>query len=433
MDINPISSSTKAPLTFRRLRAKAAAALLLYLGISPLFLLPGVYFAPDFLAEVLLLPLAALALTYAAGLLSSKKRSLAFAAALLFQAILYALVFLPRHPLAMLLYLPSFVVMLLFMPAMARPSGMEWSGQMLLFGVIAHIVGQILKGMAEFSIAGSLLTLFFSIYLLSCLFVINRLTLLDGLREKQSPPVKILSQNRRLVALLGILALLAAGWRSLRDVLLVIVDFVKRILITVVLFLMGLFPSMQPAEGPSGGQGLDLNELGESGTPSTFSVILEKILIFIGFSFLLVLILYGFYHISKLIKKAVLALMKHLKNYTRSISEGYTDQTENLFDLQQVSKTVKDKWASMTKRSTKLPPLQSLAPRERIRRVYAMLLGRMKDTASSLTAREALEKGGLNVTPEQAKTMAALYEQARYSDQPITSDQAETMQKNAGI
>lgn len=417
----------------RRLRSKALAALILYLGLSPLTLLPGAYLAPDALFPALLLPAAALALTLLAGLWTEKKRKRAFSLALLLQAALGAALLSNRSPLALLLLLPCLAAMLLFMPAMARPSGLEWSGQQLALGAAAHVIGQLIKGRPEFAPAQSLVTLFFCAYMILCLFLLNRYALMEGTGEKQAPPAKILAQNRILVSLLGAGALLLSGWRLLRDAALFLWDLLLKGTAELILLIMRLFPALMPINNTGGGQGLDLGGLGEQAPPSLLSVILEKVMTVIGILLSLALLVFALYHLGRLIKRALKSLLERFRAYTKSIGEGYVDKTENLFDMGQISKAALEKWSAAAKRLKRLPPIDRLPPKEKVRRVYAVLRKRMPEQPDSLTAREALNSSSLKLDPDQKTVLAAIYEQARYSDQPITPGQADIMRKNAGL
>ena len=421
------------PITRKRLWAKALAAFTLYLGMSPLFLLPGSYLAPDALLTALLLPAAALALTFLAGLLPGRHRKRVFALSVLLQVVICAALLFPRLPMALLLILPCLAAMLLFMPAMARPSGLEWSGQQLFLGGITHVIGQIVKGRPEFMSVGSIMSLFFCAYMLLCLFALNRYALMDGSGEKQSPPAKLLSQNRALVALLGLAALLLSGWRMLKDAAIFLWHLLMKGIAAVIQFIMQLFPALTPINNTGGGQGLDLGGMIEQQPPSLLAVILEKLMILVGVLLSLACLCFLLYRAGKLIKKVVQSILDRFRAYAKFIGEGYVDKTENLFDIGQISKAVLKKWNAAAKRLQRMPSIDKLPPREKVRRIYALMQKRMPELPDSQTAREALNNSALHLTPEQKEGIAAIYEQARYSTRPITADQAATMQKSAGL
>ncbi len=416
----------------KRLLAKAMAALMLYLGLSPLFLLPGAYLSLELL-PVAFLPAAALALTFFAGLVPRKWRKHAFALALCLQAALGITLLLPSSPLALVLLLPCLGAMILFMPAMIRTAGLEWSGQQLSMGAILHVIGQLVKGMPEFASMGSLLTAFFCLYMILCLFMLNRYALMDGTGEKQSPPAKLLAQNRMLVIIISAIALLASSLKALKDAVNFVWDMLLKGIAALVLFIMQLFPAMTPINNTGGGQGMDLGMMGEQQEPGLLSMILEKVLMAVGILLGLALIVFGLYKAQKVLKRAVKALLERFRAYSKSIGEGYVDKTENLFDLGQASKAVLQRWSALANRLKRLPPIDKLPPREKVRRTYALLKRRMPELPDSMTAREMLSSDAFKLTLEQKETISVIYEQARYSSQPISPAQAEDMRKNAGI
>jgi len=427
---NHASAIHSIPL--KRLRAKALSALMLYLGLSPLFLLPGVYLSLE-LFTVAFLPAAALALTFLAGLVPVNWRKPAFALALCLQAALGTALLLPRSPLALVLLLPCLGAMILFMPAMARTAGLEWSGQQLSMGAILHVIGQLVKGRPEFASVGGLLTAFFCLYMILCLFVLNRYALMDGTGEKQSPPAKLLAQNRILVMIISIIALLASSAKALQDAVIFAWDMLMKGIAALVLFIMQLFPALTPINNTGGGQGMDLGGLGEQQEPSLLSVILEKALIAVGILLCLAFIVFVLYKAQRILQRALKALIERFRAYTKSIGEGYVDKTENLFDLGQASKAVLQRWSTMANRLKRLPHIDKLPPREKVRRMYALLIRRLTELPDSLTAREMLSSDSLNLTHEQKEAVSLIYEQARYSSLPISPAQADEMRKNAGL
>ncbi len=427
------STASARPFTGRQIKAKVLAAVIFYLGFSPLFLLPGTYLLPENQAIVLFLPLAALLLSWVSGLLPTNRRKTGFVMAILLQASLCAWVLLPLSPLSALLFLPCFIMMLLFMPAMARPSGLEWSTPQLSQGIVLHLIGQAVKGFDIFANAGNTMSLFFSGYLLLCLFAFNRYALIDAARTEQSPPAKLLHQNRRILTAFALIAILAAGWQSFEAAALAVWDFLKRAIATILLWLSMLFPQMTPSKEQGAPQGMDLSGLGEATEPSAFSLFMEKVLTVLAVIVAALLALFALYQLFRLIKKLLKNLLSRIRDYSRAIGEGYVDKTESLLDWGEVMKATKDRWASFQKRHRKLPAWESLSPRDRVRRVYTLLVKQLKSPAPSLTARESLQSCGLSLKPTQAQQIASLYEQARYSDHPISPEEADDARKNAGV
>ncbi len=429
-------AKTAAPasrLTGKMLLTKCLAALTLYLGFLPLFLLPGASFLPGHPWAALFLPLGGLLFTLAAWTAPGKRRRIVFLLALLTQMSLCAAVLIPIRPLVLLLALPCLVQMLMLMPALSRPSGLEWPASRLAFGVLLHLIGQALKGIPELSGAGPALSLSFSLYLLLCLFAFNRFALLDASGEEQAPPVKLLNKNRRILAVFSVIAILAANWHSFESALLAVLSFIKRAVAAIMLFLSSLLPGMASIQQQGQSGGLDLSEFGEAPEPSAFALFLEKVLMVVAYILAAALVIFALYHLYRLVKRMLTRLLDRLRAYTRAIGEGYVDKTESLFHLGDAVKTAREKWAAFYKRHQRQPAWESLSPVDKVRRVYALLLRRMKAPSPSLTAREALRDGGLALPDSQRQQIASLYEQARYSSHPVREEDADAMRKSAGV
>ena len=428
------SRPPKRPDLGRYIKSKGLAALQLYLGFSPLFLLPGAVLLPDYPAAALLLPIPAALLPAAAGLFAGKRRRAAFLLAILLEALLCAGVLLPLHTLSVLLFLPCLALMLLMMPATARAPYLEWPATPMAYGVALHLAGQAVKGQGAFSAMGGTLSLFFSAYLLLCLFASNRFALMDGAKSDQAPPAKLLQKNRLLLIFISLAALSAANIKALQTAALFVWDFIKRALATIIVWLSMLLPQLAPAGNQSAPQeGLDLGMLGEAQEPSAFSLFMEKVLAVLAVVVVGLLLLVGLYLLMRQIRKALKKILAGLRAYSRSIGEGYVDSTESLFDWGEVGRAAKGRWESFQKRHKKLPAWDSLSPGDRVRRVYALLIRRLRHADPSLTAREALVGGALELAETEAQKMAALYEQARYSDHPVSPEEAEAMRKSAGV
>ncbi len=434
---NRVISNQKAaqaqPVTGKFLRSKGLAALHFYLGFSPLFLLPGKYLLPGNLLTVFLLPFAALVFTYTAGLFSGKRRRLAFLLAILLQALLCAFLLIPLNPWSGFLFLPCLVMMLLFMPALRRPWGLEWPVSQLSQGILLHLIGQAVKGLSVFEGSGSVLSLFFSGYLILCLFAFNRYALLDASGAEQSPPVKLLQRNRRILSVFALIAILTAGFKSFETAVLAVWGFLKRAFATILIWLTTLLPDLGPVKDQGGQQGPDLSELGGASEPSAFSIILEKVLTVLAVIVAVLLLLFALYQLTRLMKRLMKKLLARIRDYTRAIGEGYTDKTESLLDFGEVARSAREKWESFQQRHKRPPSWESLSPRDKVRRAFALLLKKLKNPTAALTAREALQRGELYLPPEKAHQIASLYEQARYSDHPISPEEADAMRKSAGV
>ncbi len=415
--------------------ALIAAALMAYLGFSPLFLLPGVALLPDDPALPYLLPLTALALCLAAGLLHGKKRRIAgFVAAAALQMSVWGFVLYSLSPLSMLLLLPCLLLMLLFAKALSGPPRRIWPASLLGWGVLLHVAGQILARVALFAAAGPALALLFSVYIIACLFLFNRYAVADAADAEGTPPAKLLSLSRRILAFFSALALLIGNWGAFAQGLGFVWTFIRDTVAAVLSWLSGLFAPAPLADTPGGaGGGMDLSELGEMTEPSAFVQFLEKLLIGAASIAAAIAILFFLYIIFKRVRVLLIKLLAKLKDYSRTIGDEYADRTESLLDFGKAAQTVRDRWQSHLKRRPKPPAWERLSPRERVRYAYARWAARKAATSPTQTAREALESGAETLPPGRSGEVASLYERARYSEHPVTADEAEAMRKDIGV
>lgn len=424
----PKQTPPPSSISGKWLLQKGIAALVLYLGASPLFLLPGVFILPGHEALLYGLPFLAVCLALMAGLFSGRRRKYLFAVALFLQAALCAIVLFPIGIPSLFYFLPCLALMLMFMPALNRPAGMEWPGNLLGYAVALHLAGQAVKGQEIFHSAGQGLTLFFSVYILLCLFLINRYALAGGTAEECSPPKKLLTKNRRLLSVFGLLAVIAACIDALRTAAESAFAWLRNAFFMVLLFLASLFPQLPTASDRGAGGDLDLTGLaGEVNEPSLLSVILEKIMVVLGLLIAALLLGYVLYHLARLLKRVVVRLLARIRDYSKALGEGYVDQTKSLLDLNEIASAAREKWIAVRKRLIRPPSLNSLSPREQVRRVYALLLARSHAADPTLTAREALSKGCLQVPAQAAEKTASLYEKARYSSLPVSAEEAQAM------
>ena len=153
-------------VSWRFVFAKLAAAAMLYLGAAPAYLLAGAALMPSRMGTAALLPLAAVMLTYGAGYVRGRWRRPLFAVAVVLAAGLHALLFLPGRPLLLLYALPSLLLMFALMPAMSRPPYREWTVAQAGLGIGVGVAGLAFSHCNVFTGSGTLLSWFFSGYLL---------------------------------------------------------------------------------------------------------------------------------------------------------------------------------------------------------------------------------------------------------------------------
>ncbi len=420
-------------ITLRILGAKLSAACLMYLGLSPVFLCAGVYLTGG-LTKSTLLPILAILLTMAAGLLPGKWRRIGFIPALILQAGAHILLLRSGTWVELLFLLPCLWMMLLLLPAMARPVGLEWPLSYLSTGVMLHLAGQILKNQEIFAPVGTLLSFFFSGYLLLAIFTVNRYCLLAGMGGDKAIPARLLSRNRWLLILTGAVAAIAANFKSLQAAATAAWAFVKYLLLQVILWLSTFLAPLAPPQDQGGaGDGEMMLPPVEASEPSLLAVILEKVMIVLGTIIVAAIAVAGLYILGRGLLRLMRKLMARIREYSKAIGESYEDKTESLFDWGAVQRSAGERLRRLVTRPARPPAWEKLSPREAVRRVYALLAGRKPDMETSLTAREALLGGKLNVKPENAAQMAATYEAARYSTHHVTQEDAVFMRKGAGV
>jgi len=412
-----------------RILSKIIAALLLWLAALPVFLLMAAVWIPHALWLAALLPVAALLLTGGAALLPTRRRVPALLLAILIMAAGCAALFLPGNPLALLLLLPCLLLMLLFMPAMARPAHREWTLSLLGVGIGLHVVAQIAKNFALFAAAAPAVSWALAAYLLACLFSFNRIVLM-GTGAPSSGPM--LSFNRRMLMVFCLLSLLLANIQAVGTAIRTAILWAVAAVIQVVYWLASLLaPGANPDGGTMGGSGF-MPGMEEAAEPSLFSQILQYVLMSVALLLLAVLLFFAGRHLYRLLKKAFRILGERLRLYRQKISADYQDQSESLLDWQEIRQATKKRITRLKHRY--LPTAwEKLSPAQRVRRVYILLLRRQDTPDPALTARETLADGTLKLSDADAEALAALYDKARYSDHPIPDAEADALRKRAGV
>ncbi|HPF86452.1 MAG TPA: hypothetical protein PK537_00190 [Candidatus Limiplasma sp.] len=413
----------------KRIFPKVWAAFLIYLATLPLFLLPAAALIPGHIWIAGLLPVPALLLTAWAGRRTAAKRVPTLLFSILLMAAGCTALFIGIHPLAILLFLPCLFLMLIFMPAMARPAHQEWPASYLGFGIVVHIIAQFVKNMDVFAGAASIVTWAFAVYLIACLFAFNRSVLMDNSPSTSKP---LLSFNRGLLVGFSLLAVLLANIKAVGTAIRSAVLWIVQAIIRFILWFSALFGGgeevMQSGETES--QSMEL--LGETSEPSLFARIMEVVLAVIAVAAVALLLYFVGKHLYKLLKKLYHIILNQLQAYRQKISADYSDQSESLLDWSEMRKTARERIDRFRRRY--LPTAwEKLTPAQRVRRVYAILLRKPEAPDPALTAQEMLKSGALKLSADDAAALAALYDQARYSDHPITDRQASEARKRTGV
>jgi hypothetical protein len=241
-----------------------------------------------------------------------------------------------------------------------------------------------------------------------------------------------MAYHRRLLSFLCVAAIPVANLSAVAAAVKAAALWLVRAAFDVMMFIAGLLTvtSSQSADGTGGGGALQLGE--EAAESSAFAQIMEKIITVAAIVGLVIAVIWLAWKFGKKIRTALRKLWERMRWYSRKIGEGYEDRSETLFDWNEVGRSMKEKWKRYVSRVA--PPAWSkLDGREKVRRVYALLLARNENVNPTATAREALAGGELGLEPAAAQALADLYDEARYSDHTITEKKAGEIRKAAGV
>jgi len=367
----------------KKITPKLYAALVCFIALEPLYLLAASALIPGRWWLAIVLPLPALLLTGLAGLLPAKRRVPALILSIAIMAAMCTLMFLESLLPGIALFVLCVFQMLLFLPAMARPAHEEWSMRLLSAGLAVHIGAQFVKDLPLFTHAAALLTWVFVVYLFMLLFSFNRMTLAA---TGSTTGKTLLRHNRRLLTVLSLLILLLTNIRGIGQA-------IRRAIAWVIIqinALLAWFGSLLPQQDPGGG--------------AQESLPLE----------------------------AFRALADRLRLFKQRITTDYEDQSETLLDWSEV-KTAAVRRMRRIRNRLRPTPWEALAPDQRVRRVYRLLLRRIDSPDPTLTAQEVLQSGALPLPGDAVPTAAVLYDRARYSTHPIAPKEADELRRQAGV
>ncbi len=412
----------------KKITPKLYAALVCFIALEPLYLLAASALIPSRWWLAIVLPLPTLLLTGLTGLLPAKRRTLALILSIAIMAAMCTLLFLENLLPGIVLFVLCVFQMLLFLPAMARPAHEEWSMRLLSAGLAVHIGAQFVKDLPLFTHAAALLTWAFVIYLFMLLFSFNRMTLAA---TGSTTGKTLLRHNRRLLTVLSLLILLLTNIRGIGQAIRRAIAWV----IVQITALLAWFGSLLPQQDPGGGaqESLPLEGLMEEATePNVFSQIMDVVLIVFGVLVAAVLVFFVGKQLIKLLRKAFRALADRLRLFKQRITADYEDQSETLLDWSEV-KTAAVKRMQRIRNRLRPTSWEALAPDQRVRRVYRLLLRHIDNPDPALTAQEVLQSGALPLPGDAVPTAAALYDRARYSTHPIAPKEADELRRQAGV
>jgi len=320
------------------------------------------------------------------------------------------------YPLFLLLPAGLSALLLYALPLAARQYESDVPPAVYVAGIGIHVVFQFLhhyfiriNGFSPYDPASGALTASLIGYIVLFLLSMNRISLDNATLARHRLPAGMRSLNTALtllfVALSLMLALMPAIIRGITTLWHFLADTLARILG----FLLSFLPET-PDTGygaPGDMQGM-IPSLGEAAEPSALAILMEKI----AYAVSMVILIGGgaflLYLLARLLMRLARRLAARLREYTAAASAEYEDEiTDTREDGAQ-------RETRFLRRASRRTAQHDGTPAGRIRFTYARLMRRHPKWTQSSTARENL--------PEDA---AALYERARYSEHPVTSEDAD--------
>ncbi len=282
------------------------------------------------------------------------------------------------------------------------------------YGVLAHLLGQLLiymdkvdggQGLAVYS--GSMLASLFGFALLTMLSM-NRGSLVGASGKRQSVPDSMRRKNGLLVIGLFVLAVAASFLPSLFSA---VTGILRQGIGWMVWLISRLFPKKESdsvGNVPTGGE-MGMPVMGGEERVMELNPIVEKLMMFFGAVLFFALLLYVLYRLYRILEGLLRRMLNNLGRFASGVGEDYIDEITDTREDGAAEKVEKERLVS------RLPFLEpkNLSPGERIRFRYQRLMRRHPEWEPGSTARETL--------PE---TVAGLYEQARYSDHPVSETDA---------
>ena len=289
-------------------------------------------------------------------------------------------------------------------------------------GVIAHLFILIviraarMDGSPAWEPIEPLLTAAFAAFLLLALLSMNRVTIVSASLGRQQAPPSMRRRNAVLTVAILLLTLFIAAFPAIARLLERTWSSVLHAVGSVIAWIARLLePDALPSGGGAPGSGM-LPLAAEAAQPGLLAKILELLATLISIA---AVILFAAFAVRFLIRKAAAlyrALRAHLARYMASASQDYIDEiTDTREEGGETSGTLLER----IRRNFAFVSERRLSPEARIRYRYRLLLRRHPDWHSSRTARENL-----------AHSAAHLYEQARYSGQAMSGEQADQFAKD---
>lgn len=405
-------------LNFTDFRRKCQFPLMLALAGVPVLAFISAKTVPEALSLLWVIPAAYVALAWLCLVIPGKKRLLVGVAGFVALMALGAAVLPVKESLFLLLGPLAYGVVLLWG---LKISGWRHDQEMpvgwYVAGLVTHGFLQIMINAAHrtkdtvYAPVETPVMLCFLAYLALMMLSLNRSSMDAASMGRQRIPVHM---RRRNVALtLGFLALvvLVAAAPAVIAAVETAWDWILRTVSWIIAWLSQFLPEGSSGGGGGGAGGMDLTGLGEGEGPSPLLQLLEKIAYVVAMIAAAVLLFLALRFLYKKLKILLKFLWARLTEYASSASEDYEDEvTDTREDGERERTNIFDR----LKKRMAFVDEKKLTPAQRIRYRYLRLMYKHEDWHAGQTARETL--------PEDA---AALYERARYSEHPVSEDDAE--------
>lgn len=324
-------------------------------------------------------------------------------------------------PYTMLILLCYLALLIVTLPMGGWKREQEPHPVLFAIGVICHVAGQVAVNIFNrtglhpaIGAQATVILLAFIVFAVLVLLSFNRNTMDSASMGRQRIPT--LMRHRNTIFTIGLLAVVLL--LSAIPALVRAIETAWNWLVGTILAIIAWIAQFMPQGSSGGGGGGPADMMGFGGEipePSLFAVITEKIMMVITLLALVVLIFFLLRTLYKKLKVLLKKLWARLGQYAAMSSEDYDDEITDTREEGERERI--DILTQMRQRLIRVDE-KKLSPVERIRYRYLRL--RLKHQwQPSATARDTL--------PEDS---ARLYERARYSQHPVTEEEAEAFAKN---
>lgn len=397
---------------------KSQHAVLMAAGSYPLGVMLTAHAAPELLTRFWPLPIAFVLLSWLCILTPGKRRLLVGGVCTAALLALSAAVLDPtRHLMLILLAAMYAALLLMLLPVGSWPREKELSpvwhvGGFLLYALMQCLINLTQRnGVNLYDAAQTPLLCLFLLFASLSLLSMNRSSMETATQSRRTAPGHMRRLNAfftiTLLALSVLISLIPAIGRTLS----MLWDLLMRGIAALAAIIAALMPQNQGMSG--GGAPAEPMEFGAGKVveESLLSIILEKLMAVIALLALLALVYFLGRKLLRVLRSALRLLLQRLSSYASAASEDYVDE---ITDTREGGESSHGGLLSRLRRRMPTADEKAMTPAERIRYRYLRLRWRHPEWKRSSTARETL--------PGEA---ARLYEQARYSQQPLSDEEAE--------